>query len=143
MTARSQTEQLVAEFQARSLPKAGWTHQAHLRVGLWHVLHFSPDEALLRLRSGIVALNAAHGTANTNHGGYHESITRFYVEWISEFVAHVDRNRPIDDLANDLILAAGDSKLPLRHYSAARLFSVQARRGWVEPDLRPLTCSRK
>jgi hypothetical protein len=26
----------------------------------------------------------------------------------------------------------------MRHYSRARLFSVDARRGWVEPDLEPL-----
>jgi len=31
-----------------------------------------------------------------------------------------------------------DSRWPLRFYSQQRLFSVEARRQWVEPDLEPL-----
>jgi hypothetical protein len=32
----------------------------------------------------------------------------------------------------------GDKNLPLRHYSPHRLFSAEARRAWIEPDLAPL-----
>ncbi|MDX2167626.1 MAG: hypothetical protein SF182_11205, partial [Deltaproteobacteria bacterium] len=60
----AELEDLIARFQARTLPHAEWTHRAHLAVGTWHVLRFGPDEALRRLRSGIRALNDAHGTPN-------------------------------------------------------------------------------
>jgi hypothetical protein len=49
-----------------------------------------------------------------------------------------DRARPIDELAADLIGLLGDNRAPLDYYSPERLMSVEARRGWVEPDLTPL-----
>lgn len=134
----AQTDRLVEAFRARTLPKSEWTHRAHLRVGLWHLLHCRPDDALARLREGITRLNEAHGTANTDTGGYHETITRFYVWLISRFVESADCTRSIDELAKELIDRCGDRDLPLRYYSRQRLFSVAARRGWVEPDVRPL-----
>src|SRR5262245_12644919 len=74
----SQPERLVERFLDRTLPKSEWTHASHLRVGLWHVRNFTPDIALAQLREGIKRLNEAHGTPNTDRGGYHETITRFY-----------------------------------------------------------------
>lgn len=129
------TEELVAAFIAGTLPKGEWTHQAHLRVGLWHLLHHPADEALDLLRDRIRRYNVACGVANTDHGGYHETITRFYVRVIDRFLQSADRQRPLDQLAEDLIRQWGDRELPLRYYSRGRLFSVLARRQWVEPDV--------
>jgi hypothetical protein len=131
----SATQRLVVGFQECSLLKEEWTHHAHLRVGLWHVLRFGPDEALGQLRDGIRRLNESLGTPNTDRGGYHETITRFYVQVIAGFLSTVDRDRSIDELAAELIAAFPTSDLPLRYYSRELLFSVQARRQWIEPDL--------
>jgi hypothetical protein len=135
----SRTDELARRFRDRTLAKAEWTHAAHLRVGLWHVLRFPPDEALAMLRDGIRALNESHGGVNTDDAGYHETITRFYVLWIGQFADRAGREQPIDDLAEVLMSAAGDSKLALRYYSRARLFSAQARRAWLAPDLAPIS----
>ena len=131
------TEELARQFENLTLPKAAWTHQAHLQVGLWHVLRFSQGEALDRLRSGIRALNESHGNANTDQSGYHETITQFWVLWIMKFIAGLKEPEPIDATAAGLLLAA-PSNLPLQYYSRDRLFSVPARLGWMEPDLKPL-----
>jgi hypothetical protein len=109
-----------------------------MRVGLWHLLRYSPEDALDRLRDGIRRYNVACGVANTETSGYHESITRFYVELIARFVAAADRTRSVDDLADELVQDFGDRELPLQYWSRERLMSPSARRGWVEPDLRPL-----
>jgi hypothetical protein len=129
------TELMVREFIARTLPKAEWTHHAHLRVGLWHVMRYSNDTALDLLRERISVYNEATGVANTASTGYHETITRFYVGVIRDFVDSVDSKRPIDELAAELIAQFGDRELPLRYYSRERLFSAEARLGWLEPDL--------
>src|SRR5687768_459807 len=97
----SRTEELVRRFRERTLSKAEWTHAAHLRVGLWHVLRFPSGEALERLRAGIRALNETHGNANTDTGGYHETITRFYVLWIGDFANRAGRERSVDELAGE------------------------------------------
>jgi hypothetical protein len=131
------TERIAREFIARTLPKAEWTHAAHLRVGLWHVLHFPDDIALTLLRERIRAYNEATGVANTASTGYHETITRFYVGVIRGFLDSTDPERPIDELAAELIALAGDQALALKHYTRERLFSSEARLGWLAPDLQP------
>lgn len=122
----------------RTLPKSEWTHEAHLRVGLWHVMHHGPAAALELLRGRISAYNVSVGTLNTDTSGYHETMTRFYVMIIDRFLSGEDRAADLDQLASRLIAALGDRRLPLRYYSEQRLFSVVARRSWVEPDLRPI-----
>jgi hypothetical protein len=133
-----QTEQVVRDFIARTLPKASLTHEAHLRVGLWHVLRYPDAVALDLLRERIRGFNEAAGGVNTSSAGYHETITRFYVLIIRHFVESIDSKRPIDELAQELIAHCGDRDLPLRHYTRERLFSVEARLHWVAPDLKPL-----
>jgi predicted HD phosphohydrolase len=131
-------DDLVARFQSRTLPKSEWTHQAHLAVGTWHVHRLGPDEALLRLRSGIRLLNDSHGTPNTDSTGYHETITRAYVMLLAAFIADRD-GQPAAYCAQALLaspLAARDALLT--YYSKDLLMSVQARLDWVEPDLSPL-----
>jgi hypothetical protein len=132
------TEELAAAFIACTLPKREWTHEAHLRVGLWHLLHYGADEALARLRDRIRRYNEASGVSNTDHAGYHETITRFYVRVIDRFLQSADRCRPVDRLAEDLIRGWGERSLLQRYYSRERLFSVLARRQWVGPDLAAL-----
>jgi hypothetical protein len=132
------TDALIDAFASGTLPKTDWTHQAHLRVGLWHVDRFGADDALLRLRDGIRRLNDSHGTANTDSGGYHETITRFFVLVMAQFLDAADRNRPLDDLTAEFITRYPTSDLPLRYYSRERLRSALARRAWIEPDLMPL-----
>jgi hypothetical protein len=134
----SETEHVATGLIARTLPKAEWTHHAHLRAGLWHVLHHGPFVALDLLRARISAYNTSVGTANTDSSGYHETITRFYVVVIDRFLATVDRTLEVDELARQLIERYGDRRLLQHYYSESRLFSVEARRSWVEPDLRPI-----
>jgi hypothetical protein len=129
---------LVEQFEAASLPHAAWTHRAHLTVALWYASHYHPEEALERMRAGILRLNAAHGVVTTPTRGYHETITRFYMHVVSR---HVALEAPAGDWAeraNRFVARYGSRELPLAHYSEARLKSPDARYGWVEPDLWPL-----
>ena len=134
----SVTEQLAARFCARTLLKTEWTHEAHLRVGLWHVLKYGPEEALGLLRPRIRAHNESVGTANTDSSGYHETITRFYVWRIGLFLRLADASRTADELASELVRELGDRDLPLAYWSRELLMSREARLGWVEPDVRGL-----
>jgi hypothetical protein len=135
----AQVETLAARFEAAAIPAPEWTHESHLLMGAWHVARFGAEAALERLRAGIRRLNAAHGTVDTDTRGYHETITRAYVRVIAGFLAGRPGDEPFEHSVAALLagpLAARD--LLLRHYSRPLLFSVAARRGWVEPDLDPL-----
>ncbi|MBV9924867.1 MAG: hypothetical protein JOZ96_07630 [Acidobacteria bacterium] len=129
---------LVRRFEDCTLPRAEWTHAAHLTVALWHLLQFDWLEAVARVRRGIRRYNAAHGIVETPTGGYHETLTLFWLRTVRAFL-EAERNeaRALVRLANDLA-AGADKGLPLAHYTRERLFSAEARAGWVEPDLKPL-----
>ena len=131
-------ETLVGRFLSCTLPKAEWTHQAHLAVGAWHVDRYGPDEALRRLRDGIRALNDTHGTVNSDMSGYHETITRAYVRLIAGFLAsNTDEGLP--QLVARLVSGPlGQRDTLLRHYTRETLMSPRARGEFVEPDLAPL-----
>lgn len=131
-------DDLVRAFSDHSLPMAEWTHQAHLATGTWYASRFTRAEALDRLRIGIRTYNVAQGGANTDTSGYHETITRAWVELLAQWCElHPDLStdeRVVKLLASPL--AAPD--VLLRFYSRERLFSTEARAAWVEPDLAPL-----
>ena len=132
------TDRIADAFVACTLPKGEWTHEAHLRVGLWHRLRMSPEAALDALRERIRRYNVATGGVNTDTDGYHETITRLYVILIDRWLDAADRAHAVDDLAAEMIAQIGHRDVPLRYYTRDRLFSVDARRTWVEPDLEPL-----
>jgi len=134
-------ERLVAQVEAGTLPRAEWTHAAHLAFALWQVSRLPLAEATERVRHGIMRFNAAHGIEQTPTGGYHDTLTRFFVWFIARYWNAADRGRPLGELHAQLVAAASDRGLPLRYWSRERLDSWPARTGWIPPDLAPLECS--
>ncbi len=118
-----------------SLPKAEWTHEAHLAACAWLMLDRAEIVPERDLPGIIRRYNLAVGGINDDTQGYHETLTQLYVRGVRRFLEQGPA-RSLLDTVNALLgseLAARD--WPLRFYSRERLFSVAARRGWVEPDL--------
>ena len=118
------------DFVNGRLPIDAWTHEAHL-VTCWVALRDrSPAEALAFLRDAIQTHNCGIGINNSDTEGYHETLTVYYVTAVAEADA------PDPEALNEI--ESCDRTAPLRHWSRDELFSVAARRGWVEPDVAPL-----
>jgi hypothetical protein len=81
-------------------------------------------------RDAIPRYNEATGTPNTDTDGYHDTITCYYVAAVGALAGE----------SLDVVLShpSCSRTAPLEHWSREHLFSVAARRGWVEPDLVPL-----
>jgi hypothetical protein len=129
---------LIRQFEGKTLPKSDWTHHAHLTVGLYYSYYNPMHESLCIMKSKIITYNEAVGTINTPSSGYHETLTLFWLKIIDNFLQ--DRSQlPLHELCNIFLSSPQANKeLPLRHYSKERLFSVQARATWIEPDVRPI-----
>ncbi len=125
---------LTLGFLDHSLPVAQWTHHAHCRVTAWLMLT-RPDIDLAKALPGLIqTYNVSQGGQNTDTSGYHHTITLFYLKAIGDFL--MKYNAPGADAVAAIIASPiGDKDYPLRFYSRERLFSVEARRGWIEPDL--------
>ncbi|MEO7239930.1 MAG: hypothetical protein ABIW16_00865 [Sphingomicrobium sp.] len=131
---------------ARTLPRADWTHEAHLATTTYLLTH-RPDIAIDVELPGIIRrYNESVGGVNSDSEGYHETITRVYLHGVRLFLAEggvvpsgTITGRSLHELINDLLLSPiGRRDWPLRFYSRDRLFSVDARRAFVPPDLAAL-----
>jgi hypothetical protein len=130
-------DELWSHFQAASLPAAEWTHTSHLRVAWMYCRRHPLDDAHILMRVAIIRLNAAHGLVESPARGYHETITRVWLRLVVAAMRAAPELQPSTSfLAAHVELFAKDA--PLRHYSRERLFSVEARARFVEPDLVPL-----
>lgn len=126
-------------FLARTLPKSEWTHEAHISTTCWLNLERAADIMPERdLPDLIRRYNESVGGVNDETQGYHETITQVYIRTLRAALAGGE-GRGLAERVNALLLAPeGRRDWPLRFYSAALLFSKEARMGWVEPDLAPL-----
>jgi hypothetical protein len=75
---------------------------------------------------------------NSDTAGYHETITQASIRAARAFLA-ADPETSLFRTCNALMTSPlGDPDWLLAYWSRARLFSVAARRTWVDPDMRPL-----
>ena len=132
-------DDLATGFVACTLPREAWTHAAHLIVGMWHIDRYGTEEALSRLRVGIRRLNESHGTPNSDDDGYHETITRAYVQLLSQYYASCAAEMSLGERVMRLLRSPlADRDALYAFYSRETLTAVDARSRWVEPDIAPL-----
>ena len=136
-TTTDEVRALVAAFEATTLPYPQWTHAAHLTVAVCYLAWYGPDAALDRVRDAIRRYNAVHAH-HPMRVGYHETITRFWLGVVRRRARELPRELPLATVANLVVAGCTNRELPLTYYSRDRLFSDEARHGWLEPDLRRL-----
>jgi hypothetical protein len=123
----------------RTLPKTMWTHTAHFAATLW-LLRCRPEIEPEREMPGFIrGYNEATGGANTDTSGYHETITQASIRAARAFLCEGGSEKPLFSICNALMRSrVGDPDWLMDYWTRSRLFSVQARRMWVEPDLQEL-----
>jgi len=135
----AEIEHLAEGLLARSLPREEWTHEAHLGATTY-LLTGRPDVDLDTELPGIIRrYNESVGGVNSDTEGYHETITRSFLHGVRLFLAEADLEAALHELVNALLRSPmGSRDWPLRFYSRERLFSVEARRNFVAPDIAAL-----
>jgi hypothetical protein len=123
----------------RTLPKSEWTHAAHVAAAVYLVTRRPAGTAEREMPDIIRAYNLATGVENTDTAGYHETITQASLHVVRSVLQNLSGEAPLQDRTN-VVLDAGYAQKDwlLRHWRRETLFSIAARRGWVEPDLAPL-----
>ncbi|MCU0882683.1 MAG: hypothetical protein MUF14_08465, partial [Hyphomonadaceae bacterium] len=95
----------------------------------------APDE----IRVIITRYNEATSTPNTDHDGYHHTITLASMRAAADCLKGPEHHVPLFRVLADLMASRlGQSDWLLEHWERGTLFSVVARRSWVEPDRAPL-----
>jgi len=124
---------------ACTLPKADWTHAAHIAATCW-LLRDRPDvDVDAEIATIIRRYNESVGGVNDDTSGFHATITRSFVVGIRSYLALSAASGSLVATVNALLRRPeGQRDWPLRFYTREHLFSVAARRAFVEPDLAPL-----
>jgi hypothetical protein len=137
MTTDMDIERIAHGVIERCLPKTEWTHEAHFAAALWLLRHREDVQVLM---PGLIrAYNESVGTANTDTSGYHETITQASLRAARHVLEGFATDAPLQVVLAALMASDfGRSDWLLGHWTRDRLFTPEARRAWVEPDLQPL-----
>jgi len=125
-------------LRARTLPKSEWTHAAHLTAGCALLDRLGLAGAEAEMPDIIRAYNDATGVPNTNSEGYHHTITVFFLRMIDRFLMPHQKVSLPERATRLLASPLAERSYPLSFYSREKLFSVEARRKWTPPDLKPI-----
>jgi hypothetical protein len=132
----AEIQDVVRRFETCAYRKDEFVHARHLAVAAWYLWTSAPGEALDRMRAMLLQFTAHHGVT-----GYHETITRFWLQAVQEQLGSPVTESAFVARVNDLIQRLGSKDLLFRYYSRELVMSDEARRAWIEPDLQDLAAS--
>ena len=120
-----------AAFEAGAYAPADFSHRAHVRLAYVYLADWNVDIALERMRAALIGFLSHHDIPASK---YHETLTRAWILAVRHFMTRSPGTESADAFirANPELL---DTKIMLTHYSADVLFSEEARRRFVPPDL--------
>jgi hypothetical protein len=131
---QSEIEAVVQGFENCETAKDSFSHQSHLTMAVYYLHSSRVDQATESMRAGLLRFLDHHGVGRQK---YHESLTIFWMRLVQAFL-NDDEKKSLLEQANSVIEAFADSKLVFEYYTRELLMSDEARKNWVEPDLKNL-----
>ena len=124
----------LRSFEAGEVSPADFKHAAHVRLAYVYMCEHDVDNAAARMKDALHAFLRHNGI---NESKYHETLTR---AWVMAVDHYMQKSAPSDSAASFMNAnpALLDSKIMLTHYSAEVLFSADARRSFVPPDIQTI-----
>src|SRR5258707_6579571 len=113
----SDLQRFVDAWKAGRLPKAQWTHAAHVAMAAYFAFDRAADATFAIMKAGILHHNTSVGTPNTEDNGYHETLTRFWAGEIGEFVRS-GRFHSRFDAVRAAVSAFGEDRDRYQHISS-------------------------
>lgn len=135
-SSEEEVESIGRQLLDRTLPHHQWTHAGHIAAAIY-LYRKRPDLDLPEdLPEIIRRYNTAIGIPNTDRSGYHETLTQFYLKAVRAALDEFPADVPLHTICNQVMtLPLANPAWPLEFYSRKRLFSNEARKSFVEPDL--------
>ena len=129
---------VVQGFESCTTPDAGFTHRAHVTVAVWYLSRGSTAHSLERMRAGIFRFLDHH---QVGHEKYNETLTLFWLKLVRQNLDQLDPEISLVATTNAVLESLASSAVVFDYYTRERLWSDEARRVWVEPDLKQLKSS--
>ena len=129
----AEIEQVVRGFESCVTGKDSFSHHDHLAVAVWY-LRKDEREALNAMRASLHRFLDHHDC----RANYHETLTRFWILLVQKTLAGMSAELSLLDAINAVVGKFDNSRIAFEFYSKQVVESDAARKGWIEPDLKPL-----
>ena len=123
---------IVRGFETGTLPRDEFSHSSHLIVAMHYVRLMPVEDAIDKMRGGLMNHLRHVGVDFSKEMPYHETLTVFWTRTVNDFVKSKN-GASLLDTANELV-EAFDKDYPLKFYRREILFSDEARRNFIMPD---------
>jgi len=130
-------DDFVHRWDTGRLTKTELTHAAHVGTAAYFAFDLEAEALFERMKSGIIHHNESVGTANTEDNGYHETLTRFWVETIVEFMRSRSLSTRFEAVKHAAQRFGKDRDRHRLYYSFDVVRDRRARREWIKPDREP------
>ena len=133
-------EELIHQFLGCTLPKGEFSHEAHL-VTAMYLLSKHGKDTLPIIRQHLKDYLKSIGVESTDTSGYHETLTVFWLWRVRKQFANKNgvilwNQENVDDLIEDFDIT--ERNIWLEYYTKERMMSVEARREYAKPDIKPM-----
>jgi hypothetical protein len=129
---QAEIEAVVYGFESCKTGKGGFKHRDHLTVAVWYLSVTSLEQAIDRMRAGLLRFLDDHGVGRNK---YNETLTVFWIELVCRTLKEIEPQISLVEKCNRVIEALQNPRLAFEYYSEELVWSEDARQRWVEPDL--------
>jgi hypothetical protein len=126
--------EFLRQFASGEIKPSEFHHREHIRLAYILLVTGNLDEATARMRDMLFAFIHRNGVDPVK---YHETMTQAWVRAVLHFM----QGAATYESASRFIACNGqllNQQIILSHYSRELLYSAEARRHFVEPDLQPI-----
>lgn len=129
-------DSLVSGFESGTWPGPEFHHLQHLAIAV-HYIGACPDP-MSRLRDEIKRYNLSQGGQNTEDRGYHETITRFWLEAVRGYMASLPAGLSKLEITRRVTDEFASKRDLFRdYYNFDVPTSREARAVWIPPNQAP------
>jgi hypothetical protein len=134
-------DEFLAAFEACALDE--FHHRDHIKIAYLYLRRHPLDDAIARVRTGLQALAVAWGApVNDLERGFHETMTQAWVRLVHLALTDRGAAESADAFCDRQTELMQKTHLQ-QYYSRERLYTWEAKREFVEPDLAHLLPDRK
>ena len=129
----TEIEAVVSGFESCGTGKDDFKHREHLTVAVSYLSCSTPKQAADKMRIGLLRFLAHHGVGSEK---YNETLTMFWVAMVRQTLGEIGPDSSLVEKCNRVIEVLGNPALAFDYYSKELLWSDEARKACVEPDLK-------
>ena len=145
-TNETEVRDVVRQFENCEYALTEFTHVRHVTVACWYLCTSNITALTVGIARGSTEISAALDQMRlglnrflAHHGkqGYHETITRFWMELLASYLDELP-DMPLLSKVNSAVERYRSKEILFFHYTRERVMSDAAKQGWIAPDLQAI-----